>query len=552
MPVTSAPQTKDIVLQEFKALDETSGSFEGYLSVFGNIDSYKDIVEPGAFQKTIKDATSRGGKYLFPVLWQHDPKEPIGGFTNMKEDGRGLRVQGQIDLSTPRGQQAYSGLRMGYLDGLSIGYDTIKQRYSGEVRHLLELRMWEGSVVTFPANELTRVTNVKAACGSTDWPLGERNAPWDGARAHREILAWATSENGDLDTAKMKSVHFYVDDESDDRAGDYKMPFCFIRNGNPVAMPKGIMTCAAVLQGAMGGGEFGDADEAMKTRIASYYKKMANEFNDKTITAPWDNDSAEKDEKLSMQTKHDTSPRDFTSVLNDRQPDELTEELYDLFGALMTSVFEHLHMAGGDAKAGIEDSLKQFEQAILDWTDEAVKAGVGDEDGDDDDGIGEKSDHPTEQKSMTIAHFTFSTRAMKQALRAYVKEGRTLSSFSKNRITNALDSIAEAVQELQNMLEDKNPYNPADEDEDEKPDVPNSAALDDAPTKPNSHQKAEELPVEEEIPTEQTKEEEAPLIKEEEFEEEEKSKPEEDSTSMEDIRKLLSEMKTRIREHSEA
>ena len=538
MPVTTAPQTKDLSLREFKALDETSGSFEGYLSIFGNVDSYKDIVEPGAFQKTIKDATSRGGKYLFPLLWQHDPKEPIGGFSSMKEDGRGLRVQGQIDVTTPRGQQAYSGLKMGYLDGLSIGYDTIKQKYAGDIRHLLELRMWEGSVVTFPANDLTRVTNVKAACGSPDWPLGGRNEPWDGARAHREIVAWATNENGDINTARMKSVHFYVDDESDDRAQDYKMPFCFIRDGKPVAMPKAIMTCAAILQGAMGGGEFGGAESAMKSRIENYYEKMASEFDDKAIAAPWKD---EKDTTKSMENKHDITPRDFTSVLNDRQPDELTEELYDLFGAMMTSIFEQLHMAGDDAKDGIDTSLKQFEQAILDWSDEAITAGVGSDD--DDDGDEEKSGTISEQKSMTIAHFTFSTRAMKQALRSYIKEGRTLSAFSKNRITNALDSIAEAVQELQTMLEDKNPYIPDDEDEDEKSDVESSAGLDDAPTKPNSHQqeKASELP-------EELQEEEHELQQEESEEVKEAPKPEEDedSTSAAEIQKLLSEMKTRI------
>src|SRR5260221_6354074 len=280
------PQHKNVLFTELKATDQEKGIFEGYLSVYGNVDSYKDIVEPGAFTKTIKDARGRQGKYLFPLLWQHDPKDPIGGILDLVEKPKGLYIKGQVDLSIPRGQQAYSGLMMGYLDGLSFGYDTIKHKYNGDIRHLQEVRMWEGSVVTFPANSDTRVTGVKAACGSTNWPLGERDAAWDGSAAHAEIVKWASNDDGSVDVGKMKSVHFWVDEADAATITAYKMPFCRIVDGSPVASPKGIETCAAVMQGAMGGGKFSGDDDAMKTKIASYYRKMAAHFQDPTIVPP--------------------------------------------------------------------------------------------------------------------------------------------------------------------------------------------------------------------------------------------------------------------------
>jgi HK97 family phage prohead protease len=449
MPVAAVPQTKSLLFTEVKAFDDAQGIFEGYLSVFGNTDSYKDIVEPGAFQKTINDARGRSSKYLFPVLWQHDPREPIGGFLDMKEDRKGLFVRAQLDLNAPLGQRAYSGLKMGYLDGLSIGYDTIKHKYISDVRHLLEVRMWEGSVVTFPANDLTRVSQVKGACGSPDWPLGNRNAAWDGSAAHKELVAWATNDAGELDAGKMKSVHFYVTDGQEDAASGYKMPFCRIREGSPVAIPKAITTCASVMQGAMGGGDFAGADGAMKSHIASYYAKMAKAFHDTSLVPPWEEKTAKVD-----------APRDFHAVLSDREPDQLMEELYDLVGALISSILENLSLpdpADTDVndpaiKTAIGTCLDQFRETILDWTDDALSLDLA------------QPDQPvTKNQPLSLAHFTLSTRAMKWAMRSYVKEGRTISAINKNRITAALDAISKAIGDLQNLIgTEENEYDPGD------------------------------------------------------------------------------------------
>lgn len=156
-------ETKDFQF-ELK-LDELAddGQFEGYASTFGNEDGHGDVVEKGAFRKTIRETKGR-----VPILWQHDPYEPIGESVELEEDDRGLRTRGQLILDTQRGAEAYALIkRTKAIRGLSIGYQTIKREIEqlddGKVvRRLKELKLWEYSLVTFPANTLAAVGNVKA------------------------------------------------------------------------------------------------------------------------------------------------------------------------------------------------------------------------------------------------------------------------------------------------------------------------------------------------------------------------------------------------------
>lgn len=141
--------------------DSVAGTFEGYGSVFGNLDLTGDVVERGAFAKTIRDAEERratnGGRFLWPLLSMHDEKRPIGGITSAREDSHGLRITGLVDVGTPAGQAAYSGLKTGYTDQFSIGYDAVKaNRDKAGVRHLTEIKLWEVSLITtgFAANQL--------------------------------------------------------------------------------------------------------------------------------------------------------------------------------------------------------------------------------------------------------------------------------------------------------------------------------------------------------------------------------------------------------------
>jgi hypothetical protein len=147
---------------EIKALDGDGRTLEGFCAAFGNIDQVGDVIHPGAFRKTL---TERGGRIKF--LWQHDPTEPIGRLVEAREDTGGLYVKAIIS-DTQRGRDAIALLKDGAIGEMSIGYDAVKggTDYSKtpegkSVRNLREIKLYEFSLVTFPANEAAVVTALK-------------------------------------------------------------------------------------------------------------------------------------------------------------------------------------------------------------------------------------------------------------------------------------------------------------------------------------------------------------------------------------------------------
>jgi HK97 family phage prohead protease len=132
------------------------GSFAGSLAVYNNIDLGGDLIEPGAFTKTIKEHGDQ-----VPLLWQHKPDIPIGMLT-LIDGANALSVTGQLLMDLPAAKNAYLLMKARIVKGLSIGFDTVKDSVDAGVRHLKEIRLWEGSVVTFPMNELAQIHSVKA------------------------------------------------------------------------------------------------------------------------------------------------------------------------------------------------------------------------------------------------------------------------------------------------------------------------------------------------------------------------------------------------------
>ena len=136
-----------------------AGVIEGYASLFGLIDDGGDMVLRGAFARSLQSRGAAGVK----MLWQHRAAEPIGMWTAIVEDARGLKVTGRLDLSVARAREALSLLRGGAVDGLSIGFRTkraVTDR-SGGVRRLQEVDLWEISIVTFPMLAQARIGSVK-------------------------------------------------------------------------------------------------------------------------------------------------------------------------------------------------------------------------------------------------------------------------------------------------------------------------------------------------------------------------------------------------------
>jgi uncharacterized protein len=158
-----APNTEPTVASIFapKTRIEPDGTVEGYASLFGEIDQARDMVLRGAFAGTL---AARGVRRI-PMLFQHDPSEPVGIWLELREDHRGLFARGRLIPEVSRGRELLSLLRAGAIDGLSIGFRTVKGRIDPRtrVRSLVAVDLWEISIVTFPLLAGARVQAVKQA-----------------------------------------------------------------------------------------------------------------------------------------------------------------------------------------------------------------------------------------------------------------------------------------------------------------------------------------------------------------------------------------------------
>lgn len=136
---------------------DDAGVIEGYGSVFDVVDGGGDIVAPGAFTSSL-----RSGRKV-KMLMQHDAADVIGVWDDLAEDEKGLRVKGRLLTSIRKGAEAYELAKAGAIDGLSIGFRTIKSMDRNGRRVIMQAELWEVSLVTFPMNELARVDAVKSA-----------------------------------------------------------------------------------------------------------------------------------------------------------------------------------------------------------------------------------------------------------------------------------------------------------------------------------------------------------------------------------------------------
>lgn len=129
---------------------------EGYASLFGIRDQGGDVVQPGAYGKSLARLRAEGRAVR--MLWQHDPAQPIGVWEEIVEDSRGLRVRGRILTDVEKGREAASLVAAGAIDGLSIGYRPIvAEKDAKGLRLLREVELWEVSLVTFPMLPEARV-----------------------------------------------------------------------------------------------------------------------------------------------------------------------------------------------------------------------------------------------------------------------------------------------------------------------------------------------------------------------------------------------------------
>lgn len=128
----------------------------GYASLFGATDQGGDVVQKGAYGLSLARLAKAGSGVK--MLWQHDPTRPIGVWDEVREDGRGLWVKGRLLLEVQAAREAHILLQAGAIDGLSIGYRTVRsEKAAGGQRLLHEIELWEVSLVTFPMLPEARV-----------------------------------------------------------------------------------------------------------------------------------------------------------------------------------------------------------------------------------------------------------------------------------------------------------------------------------------------------------------------------------------------------------
>lgn len=127
----------------------------GYASAFNIEDNYGDIIEKGAFKDSVINPTN------IKLLWQHDSKLPIGKIDKLYEDEKGLALEASINCELNKGREASLLLKDGVIDGLSIGFTIGKSHLSSNGNRIItDLKLWEVSIVTFPANNMAKIAHI--------------------------------------------------------------------------------------------------------------------------------------------------------------------------------------------------------------------------------------------------------------------------------------------------------------------------------------------------------------------------------------------------------
>ena len=254
----------------------TDGEFEGYASVFKVVDLHNEVVEAGAFARSLKH------KKTFPVLYAHSQLDPIGQVVEAREDDKGLKIKGKLSLGVTRARDVVTLMRDEVIRSLSIGYRVVKDEFEREsgVRHLKEIDLWEVSAVVFPANPKARITDVKAVVPYQNLPLASVERGWDAAAAVRRVRAWAGAE--EEPNEKYRRAFVWYDREAQENFGAYKLPIADVLDGTLTAIPRGVFAAAAVVQGARGGVNIPERDmPGVRAHLARYYRRLDR-------TPPWE------------------------------------------------------------------------------------------------------------------------------------------------------------------------------------------------------------------------------------------------------------------------
>lgn len=282
-------------LSEVKAVREKDDGpikeVSGYASVFGNIDSYGDIVERGAFAKTIAERVPKGLVKFFDAHgWSGSSL--LGTCVEAKEDDRGLWVRCSVSAA-PSAQDIAVKMAEGHLDRMSFGFDTIRETFERVeleggayrvLRHLHELRLLEVSAAPMPVNEETELLSVKSY-GVVSLPVAPLSAPWDETAARARIEAWA-KKGGTVNTAKARRAFACFDPTKDLAAPEaYLYPLADIIDGQLQTVPAAVFAAAKALHGAK---EKGPGAEVLREVLEARYEEIREATGKSYLRPPWE------------------------------------------------------------------------------------------------------------------------------------------------------------------------------------------------------------------------------------------------------------------------
>jgi len=242
--------------------------FEGYGATFGNVDHGGDMIVQGAFAKTLM------ANRTIPALYQHNTREPVGIFTDLKEDSHGLYVKGKLPKADALVRdRIIPQMKIGSIAKMSIGYVVKERVWEGDIRVLKEIDLYEISLVTFPMNDQANITQMKEAVPYQNLPLADLERQWDSNAAINRVRTLTNST--EKPSAEYKKAFLWYDRANEDQFGAYKLPIADVIDGRLTAVPRGIFAAAAALSGARGGVNIPDADRAaVIANVEKYYSKM--------------------------------------------------------------------------------------------------------------------------------------------------------------------------------------------------------------------------------------------------------------------------------------
>lgn len=259
--------------------DENYGYIEGYASVFDIPDTYKDIVKKGAFLKNIENKKNSDDPTI-PMLWSHEKNNPIGYFSvnEMFEDDLGLYVKGKILLSIPQGRTVYSLLKAGVCNKMSIGYIIRKDYYNtmNRTRELIDIDLYEISLVMFPANKSAKILNVKSMINIKDFDISNPEKVIDCKQAEENI-------NKILENKEYKEEDFYLLNNSEQREG----LFVDIVDGKPEINIKSIVDFSKK-ENIKNLNINETQKKQLETKINSLFSLIREKTNDLTYISPFE------------------------------------------------------------------------------------------------------------------------------------------------------------------------------------------------------------------------------------------------------------------------